>query len=65
MNEEESNLNQSDSEENDSNGEENVKVDKVFSSTERDPKKAIEYWTKDKIDKAKPIPFPNKETKED
>jgi len=31
----------------------------VVSSGKRDPKKALDYWTKEEINKAKPIPLPN------
>ncbi len=31
----------------------------VVSSAKCDPKSALEYWTKEEMDKAKPIPFPD------
>jgi len=50
---------------NKSDGEENKHKEKIISSTKRDASKALEYWTKDKMEKAKPIPLPRKEPKED
>lgn len=47
-----------------SGSEETRKMNKVFSSTKRDTNKALEYWTKDKMDKAKPIPLPIKDPRE-
>ena len=37
--------------------------DNVLSSEKRDAKKAKEFWTKEEMDKAKPIPFPKKSKK--
>lgn len=65
MNENTNKFGKADSEETGADSEETGKMKKVVSSTQRDTNKALEYWTKDKMDKAKPIPLPSKEPKED
>ena len=37
----------------------------VVSSDKRDPKKSIDYWTDEQIEKAKPVPFPKSKPKRD
>lgn len=65
MNEDTNKLSKSDSEETGADSKETGKMKKVVSSTKRDANKALEYWAKDKMDKAKPIPLPSKEPEED